>query len=59
MKEGQTVNNNAFVATVTYDGKINFLYSINESKCTDNSTQMQCRLKKYIHADSVKRTESN
>ena len=55
-KDGQTVDDNAFIVNITYDGKIYFGYSIDKSKCTKSSSNMQCKLKKYVHATSAKKS---
>ena len=58
-KEGQNVDDNAFVAAITYDGRIYF-QNTDGAKCNNKaSKQIQCNIKKYIQATSVKRINSD
>lgn len=53
-REGQNVDDNAFVVAITYDGRIYF-QKTDGAKCNSKKTkQMQCRIKDYIKATSVK-----
>ncbi len=57
-RPGQTVKDNAFVAVVTYDGAIYFK-NTKDANCSSNSKQMQCNLKQFIQATTVKRQSSS
>jgi len=58
-KEGQNVDDNAFVVAITYDGRIYF-QNTDGAKCNNKaSKQIQCNIKKYIQATSVKRLNSD
>ena len=53
-KEGQTrtVNNDAFIVGVRFDGRIRILYTTN---CANNPDVMQCRSAEYLKSDTIKR----
>ena len=53
-RQGQNVDDNAFVAAITYDGKIYFQQT-DKADCSDKkSKQMQCKIKKYVQATTIK-----
>lgn len=56
-KQVSTLKNDAFVAAVTYDGRIKILDNFSNIDCEKESRAVQCNIEKYIKSNSIEHDE--